>query len=133
MSAKLSGFSEQWVKNWARKTALALRRSDDDITVAFTGEAKIRALNKKYRSIDKATDVLSFPADREGDMGDIFIAPAFARAKAAERGSSYKDYLALLIVHSVLHLAGYDHHTEKESASMARMEKKVLKQASGAR
>jgi len=103
-----------------------LRRSNDDIAVVFVGKAKIKALNKRYRAIDKVTDVLSFPAGEKGDLGDIFIAPAVARARAAARGSSYKDHLALLIVHSVLHLAGYDHHAEADSRAMAKMEKKIL-------
>jgi probable rRNA maturation factor len=132
-AAKSSGFGEQWVKNWAKKTALAVGRPKDDIGVVFVGVKKIRALNREYRSQDRPTDVLSFPADGGGDMGDIFIAPEIARVKASERGSSYKDYLTLLIVHSVLHLGGYDHHTDKESKIMEKMENKILKQVTGAR
>ena len=125
-AAGSSGFGEQWVKNWAKKTAFALGRPKDDIGIVFVGATKIRTLNREYRAKDRPTDVLSFPADGGADMGDIFIAPAIARVKAAERGSRYKDYLALLIVHSVLHLGGYDHHTDKESKAMAKMEKTIL-------
>jgi probable rRNA maturation factor len=125
-AVKSSGASERWVKGWAKRAAAALKRSEDDIAVIFIGVPKMRKLNREYRNIDRPTDVLSFPANERGDMGDIFIAPSVAKQKAALRGQDYREYLALLIVHSVLHLGGYDHHTEKEAAAMARMEKKIL-------
>lgn len=86
----------------------------------------MRRLNREYRGKDKPTDVLSFALAEKGELGDIFIAPSVAVAKAVKRGQDYKSYLALLIVHSVLHLGGYDHRTKKEADAMARMEKKIL-------
>jgi len=126
-ASKLSGMSERWVKGWAKRAAVALKRSEDDIAVVFTGAPKMRKLNREYRHIDRPTDVLSFPASEKGELGDIFIAPSVAKKKAALRGEDYREYLALLIVHSVLHLGGHDHHTEKEATAMAKMEKKILK------
>jgi len=126
-AAKTSGVSASWVAVRAKKAAKALGRSRDDIAVVFTDARKMRKLNREYRGKNKTTDVLSFPADTGGDLGDIFIAPAVAKARAAGRGAEYREYLALLIVHSVLHLGGYDHHAKKEAAAMARMEKKILK------
>src|SRR5512133_2656349 len=105
----LSGLSERTVKSWATKAAQALRRPKADIAVVFTDPKAIRRLNRDYGGRDKTTDVLSFPAGMADDLGDIFIAPAVAKKKAAERGTDGKSYLALLIVHGVLHLGGYDH------------------------
>ena len=103
-----------------------MNRPDDDIAIVFTNAEAMRKLNHTYRGKDRTTDVLSFSADMDGELGDIFIAPSVARVKAKGRGAGYCEYLALLIVHSVLHLGGYDHETKKEAAAMARMEKKIL-------
>jgi probable rRNA maturation factor len=118
--------SSRLVVRWAKAAAKAIRRPAADMAIVFVGSKEIRRLNAAYRRKPKATDVLSFPADRREDLGDIFIAPAEARKKAAKRGMSYRDYLQLLVVHSILHLGGYDHHTEKESRAMEKMEKKIL-------
>jgi probable rRNA maturation factor len=125
---QLAGVSKRWVAGWAKKTAKALGRPNDDVAINFLSAKAIQKLNREYRKKNQATDVLSFPSGMEDDLGDVFISPAVAKVKAAGRGESYCDYLALLIVHSVLHLDGYDHHTEKESVAMARMEKKILNQ-----
>jgi probable rRNA maturation factor len=127
IAVRSSGVSERVVIGLAKKAARAMGRPEDDIAVVFTNANAMRKLNHAYRGKDRTTDVLSFPADAEGELGDIFIAPVVARVKAEERGVGYREYLALLIVHSVLHLGGYDHHAEKEAAAMARMEKKILK------
>lgn len=126
-AAPSAGVGDKWVGHWAKAAARALKRPTDEAAIVFVGIRKIQALNAGYRHQDRPTDVLSFPAGAAGDLGDIFICPAVAKTKAKERGMEYRDYLKLLIVHSVLHLGGYDHHTEKESKAMERMEKKILK------
>lgn len=125
-AGKYSGFSSRRLVEVARRAAAVLGRSGEEIAVVFVTSAAIRKLNVTYRNIDKATDVLSFPADGKGDLGDIFIAPLIARRKAALRGVAYADYLDLLVAHSVLHLGGYDHETEKEGEAMERLERKIL-------
>jgi probable rRNA maturation factor len=126
VAAKLAGMSESWVRGWAKKATRALLRSRDDMSVVFVSAGEMRRLNREYRGKDKPTDVLSFAFAEKGELGDIFIAPSVATAKAVKRGQDYKSYLALLIVHSVLHLGGFDHRTKKEAGAMARMEKKIL-------
>ncbi len=123
----LSGLTKREVAAWARKTSKILEREDDDLAVVFVTPTKIKRLNREYRGKDFPTDVLSFPSDAKGDLGDIFIAPAVAKKKAALAGMGEREYLILLIVHSVLHLGGFDHHTAKDSRAMEKMEKKVLK------
>lgn len=91
--------------------------SNCEVSVTFTDNENIRELNREYRNIDRATDVLSFPMDEEGDevvLGDIVISLARAKEQAEEYGHSLEREISFLCVHSVLHLLGYDHETGEE-------------------
>ncbi len=125
--ARSAGMSVGRIRGLAEKAAEALGRKGDDIAIVFLGAGKARKMNREYRRRDEATDILSFPAGVKGDLGDIFICPPVARKKAALRGEGYREYLALLVVHGVLHLGGYDHHTDRESKRMEKMEEKILR------
>jgi len=97
-----------------------------EITILFCGEKKIKELNKKYRNIDRKTDVISFPYKNSGEfLGDIAICPQVAFENSKNYGVSFDAELKKLIVHSILHLLGYDHHNDK--GKMARKEKSILK------
>ena len=92
-----------------------------EVSVTFTDNEKIRALNKEYRNIDRATDVLSFPLfdeSFEGEeflpLGDVVLSLEKAEAQAKEYGHSFEREVAFLTVHSMLHLLGYDHETGPE-------------------
>lgn len=97
-----------------------------EVSLTFTDDEGIRELNRRYRSIDRATDVLSFPQIDFGTdgvdlsdnsykiLGDIVISLERARAQAAEIGHSLEHEAAFLCVHSTLHLLGYDHVTSEE-------------------
>ena len=98
-----------------------------EVSVTFTDNAGIQELNRKFRQIDKPTDVLSFPLfDFEGEceeppidemisnLGDIVISLERADEQANEFGHSFKREVAFLTVHSMLHLLGYDHEKGKE-------------------
>ena len=113
--------------------------NDVQLSVTFTDNEGIRAINKSYRNIDSATDVLSFPlVDFEGGeepptdepllpLGDIVISLERAREQAEEFGHSYERELAFLTVHSMLHLLGYDHvNSEEEDMDMRRRQKEIL-------
>ena len=111
-----------------------------EVSVTFTDNAGIRALNKQYRNIDKATDVLSFPLlDFEGEpdeppvdewigmLGDIVISLEQAKKQAKEYGHSFEREAAFLCVHSMLHLLGYDHETgEEDEREMRRRQREIL-------
>ena len=81
------------------------------VAVCFVTDAEIARLNETYRGKRGPTDVLSFPAEPPGG-GDIAISPAAARRNARSLGRSVYDELRVLILHGVLHLAGYDHETD---------------------
>jgi probable rRNA maturation factor len=81
----------------------------------ITNDAELQALNARFRGKDYATDVLSFPSER-----DIAISLGRARAQAKEFGHSVEDELRILLLHGVLHLTGLDHETD--SGEMKRVE-----------
>jgi probable rRNA maturation factor len=90
------------------------------LSVALVEDDAIRALNRKHRGLDEVTDVLSFPVDgldplpagMERELGDVVISLAQARRQAAQQGVSDVEELTSLVVHGVLHLAGFDHETD---------------------
>ncbi|HBI52821.1 MAG TPA: rRNA maturation RNase YbeY [Ruminococcaceae bacterium] len=99
---------------------------DFEVSLTFTDNAGIREVNRKYREIDRETDVLSFPMTDEGEdftvdpetgcfmLGDIVISLEKALTQAEEYGHSFKREVAFLTVHSMLHLLGYDHERSEE-------------------
>lgn len=110
-----------------------------EISVTFTDNEGIRELNRKFRGIDRATDVLSFPLfDYEGEseeppvnefkgmLGDIVLSLERAREQAEEYGHSFEREVAFLTVHSMLHLLGYDHETgEEDELDMRRRQTEI--------
>ena len=92
-----------------------------EVSVTFTDNEKIRVLNRRFRQIDRATDVLSFPLFEDGSdlpgvdkmLGDVVLSLERAREQAEEFGHSFEREVAVLTVHSVLHLLGYDHETSE--------------------
>jgi len=93
------------------------------VTVLLTKDQALRQLNRRFRGKDKATDVLSFPADAlvpSKERGDLAISVATARRQARAYGHSLEIELKVLILHGLLHLAGYDH--ESDTGEMARTE-----------
>ena len=81
------------------------------VHVLITDNRRVRELNRRFRKKDKPTDVLSFPGP-DGEGGDIAISATIAAANAARYGHAAGDELKILILHGILHLAGYDHETD---------------------
>jgi probable rRNA maturation factor len=101
-----------------------LSLGDRELTVCFVDDREIARLNKKFRGKAKPTDVLSFPAEGNGDngfpsaqlrnyLGDIAISLETARRNAQRDGHGLNRELRILILHGVLHLMGLDHETDK--------------------
>jgi probable rRNA maturation factor len=88
-------------------------------TVALVDDRRMRALNRLFRGLDRATDVLAFPAgpsvapDDDGYLGDIVISVETAREQAQRRKSTLPRELSVLALHGYLHLLGYDHTTDE--------------------
>lgn len=102
--------------------------------MTFVSDATIRRLNRKFRGIDRATDVLSFPlwegrgAKKNGRfLGDVVISVPMAFRQAKEAGKSFLEETVFLIIHGTLHLLGYDHEgSQREARKMQRMEKMLM-------
>lgn len=93
----------------------------------------MKGLNRRFRSVDSTTDVLSFPLEEnigqgfEGELGDIVISGPRAERQAAEYGASVHDEIMRLLIHGLLHLLGYDHETgPQERKRMKKKEKELL-------
>ena len=111
-------------------------KNNVEVSVTFTDDESIRVLNSQYRSIDRATDVLSFPLEEDIEslssevllmLGDIVISLERAKAQAEEFGHSFERETAFLCVHSMLHLLGYDHETgEEDELDMRRRQGEIM-------
>jgi probable rRNA maturation factor len=107
-----------------------------ELAVMLTDDSGIRTLNANWRGIDKATNVLSFPAlqppgGREPDdaprmLGDIAIAYETLRREADDEQKPFDHHLGHLAVHGFLHLVGYDHETDAEAEAMEDLERQIL-------
>jgi probable rRNA maturation factor len=101
-----------------------------EVSVLFTDDAHGRALNAAWRSIDKATNVLSFPSGMPVEdaalLGDIVIASETVTAEAEDQHKKPADHLAHLIVHGFLHLVGFDHEIDAEAQIMEDLERTIL-------
>lgn len=109
-----------------------------EVNVTFVSDSKIREINREFRSIDSATDVLSFPLGENGDydvnpengclmLGDVIISVEHALKQADIFGHSTEREIAYLTVHSIFHLLGYDHVDEGEDKKLMReCEEKAL-------
>ena len=110
------------------KAAQSARRSarlKGGFTILLADDKKLRALNQDFRGKDKPTNVLSFPGG-DGYAGDIAIAYGVTVKEAKEAAKSVADHAAHLVVHGVLHLAGYDHERPKDAKVMEPLEVKIL-------
>ena len=116
---EVEGVSAGQVERFARK-AQALARVAGEVDVLVSGNSRLRRLNSRFRRKDRPTDVLSFA--RAGG-GDIAISADIARENAVRYGHGVAQELKVLVLHGMLHLAGYDH--ESDNGRMARAEARL--------
>jgi probable rRNA maturation factor len=104
----------------------------DLVNVLVTNNSELRSLNRQFLGKDKPTDVLSFPASPTAHAkskrfaGEVAISADIARQNAARFGHSVADEVKILVLHGILHLAGYDH--ERDNGEMARREMRLRRQ-----
>jgi probable rRNA maturation factor len=148
------GFENCLDENWLRKIVEAALKAESagdnaEMSLLITGQEKIHQLNKEYRGKDKPTDVLSFAMqdelqseDREGfsfiappdginHLGEIIISYPQAEIQAEEHEHSVQKEAAVLVIHGVLHLLGYDHIEDEEAEEMEAREKIILGSLAG--
>jgi probable rRNA maturation factor len=113
------------------EASIGASTKDAELAIVLTDDARIRALNRIWRGIDKPTNVLSFPAEDRGEgapalLGDIVIAYETTKREALAQNTPFLHYLAHLTVHGFLHLRGYDHEADGEAEIMERLERQIL-------
>lgn len=113
---------------------------DTEVSVMLVGDEEMAGYNQRFMGQDGTTDVLSFPiedlspgrppsTDGSGPppmLGDLVLAPAHIDRQAASFGMAFEDELALMVVHGLLHLLGYDHHEDRDADRMEERERELL-------
>ncbi|WP_252230216.1 rRNA maturation RNase YbeY [Clostridium sp. ZBS15] len=146
--------SDEFTNHLEKVIEFALKEEEvnisSEISLLFVDNEEIREINNETRNIDRATDVLSFPmldypekkvfkevytendfskADFDGDdlvLGDIVLSLERALEQSKEYNHSYEREASYLVVHSVLHLLGYDHMEEDDKVKMRKREEEIL-------
>ncbi len=139
-------------EEWVRKIAHEVLKAESvtppyEVSIVFTDSETVQKLNRDYRGVDEPTDVLAFyMLPRQGDdfsfvlspdgithLGEVIVSYPQAVEQAKEQGHSAEQELALLIIHGILHLLGYDHEQPEEEAKMRAREKELLARAASGR
>ena len=130
---KRRGLRTPELKQKAALILHALGLETAELSILITGDVEIRDLNREYRKKDRPTDVLSFPQTDEGTppgaahlLGDVVISVETAARQAEENGVAFISELDRLLIHGVLHLAGYDHETSAVDAKKMRAKERAL-------
>ena len=132
-------------ESWARRIAQTVLKAEEvaplyEVSLVFTDSETVRRLNRDYRGVDEPTDVLAFcmlsqneadssfalPPDGVTRLGEVIISYPQAVEQASEQGHSSERELALLIIHGILHLLGYDHEEAEEESKMRTRERELL-------
>ena len=130
---RLAPVDRKAIARLALATLEEIGRAGASLTVAFVRDHRIRELNRDYRGLDRATDVLSFQNGDEqpgefafetaGYIGDVVISTDTALRQAGEADHSFEREVSELVIHGTLHLCGYDHETDR--GEMNRLELKL--------
>ena len=135
------GVDEDWVRRIAQTVLKAEGVAPPyEVGLVFTDSETVKQLNRDYRGVDEPTDVLAFymlpqkgadssfalPPDGVTRLGEVIISYPQAVAQAKEQGHPPERELALLVIHGILHLLGYDHEEPEEESKMRERERELL-------
>jgi probable rRNA maturation factor len=127
---KEPGKTKTLLRRAVRAAAAALSTSGAELAIVLADDSAIRLLNRQWRGIDKATNVLSFPTETADGgpllLGDIVLAHETIAREARQQGKPFAHHLAHLAVHGFLHLNGYDHQRDEDAEAMEDLERKIL-------
>ena len=125
----LPGFHDLIEKSIRKTLSIAGYHPDieTEISVLLADDSFVQDLNNRYRNKDKPTNVLSFPQDEEGSLGDVILALETIERESAAQKKTLADHARHLLVHGTLHLLGMDHKNDGEAAAMEALEIKTLK------
>jgi len=133
-------------QGWVRRIAQTVLKAEGvappyEMSLVFTDSETVKQLNRDYRGVDEPTDVLAFcmlsqkeadssfalPPDGVTRLGEVIVSYPQAAEQAREQGHSTERELALLVIHGILHLLGYDHEEPEEESKMRERERDLLK------
>jgi len=133
-------------QGWVRRIAQTVLKAEGvappyEVSMVFTDSETVQQLNRDYRGVDEPTDVLAFcmlsqkeadssfalPPDGVTRLGEVIVSYPQAIEQAREQGHSTERELALLVIHGILHLLGYDHEEPEEESKMRERERDLLK------
>lgn len=140
MEINILGKANKQIKEYSKNialSALCLLDVNAELTIKFVSSFEIKRLNNNFRSINKVTDVLSFPATNtkagekidpsEEYLGDMAICLRRAKSQAKQYGNTTKQEVKKLIIHSILHMLGYDHILDEDYLIMQKKEEELDK------
>jgi probable rRNA maturation factor len=118
------------ISSWVTAT-LSAEGASGEVSIRVVGEDESRRLNRAYRSKDRPTNVLSFPAELPAEieprlLGDVVICAPLVATEAAAQGKTVRAHWAHLVVHGTLHLLGYEHERPREAERMEARETSIL-------
>lgn len=119
-----------WVEEVAHRALRHLGLEGKELSVVLLDDEGIAELNRRWLKRDRPTNVIAFPMDGPQDfvLGDIVISTETAQREAAERGVELREHVALLLIHGLLHLLGYDHEADpQQEARMRAKEEELLR------
>jgi len=116
-----------------------LGQRECEVGIIFVNNSYIKRLNKRYRKVNRTTDVIAFPMEEHREftpsipfssrlLGDVFISAERAKVQAKDFGHSIKKEIAILTIHGILHLLSYDHERRKDGLVMRNKEQEILNQ-----
>jgi probable rRNA maturation factor len=119
------------IRRWTQAALKGVRKPHGDLTVRFVGAREGRALNRRWRGRDYATNVLSFPGEAANNaiawLGDIVLCVPVILAEARAQHKPANAHYAHMVVHGVLHLLGFDHFRAIDATEMERRETSILR------
>jgi probable rRNA maturation factor len=120
------------VSAWTRTLLSKVGAKRASLSILLCGDGRMRTLNRTWRRIDRATDVLSFLSPKESSssfLGDLVIDAPYAARQARRRGHPVAREVQILLAHGLLHLLGYDHETD--DGTMFRLQRRLILAAFG--
>lgn len=123
-----SGAAKAIVRRVLKQAAATLSTKTAELAIVLTDDAAMRRLNRNWRGVDTATNVLAFPVRNQLDhLGDIVLAYETVKREARRGGKPFDHHLAHLVVHGFLHLLGYDHANDAQARRMETTERTILR------
>jgi len=128
-----AGVDIEVLRLYAKAVMVEIGRHSLELSVLLADDAYVRELNRRYRGVDRTTNVLAFPQQDSPEsmpatrlLGDVVISVEKARRDSARQQIPLMEELKKLVVHGILHLCGYDHRKTAQGTEMRRLERAVI-------